>query len=51
MGLFLGIQNFILRLVTCSLRFWFGKNSGSIDLSAGFLAGVSSYYFMLNDYK
>ena len=44
-GLFLGFQNITLRAVTCSLRFWFWKNSVFTDLTAGFLAGMVSYPF------
>jgi hypothetical protein len=45
-GLFLGLQNFILRLVTCSLRFWFWRNSKFIDFFAGFTAGLASFSFV-----
>lgn len=43
MGFFLATYNSITRLITCSGRFWFEKNSPIIDTFAGFIAGLISY--------
>ena len=51
MGFFIAFQNAILRIITCSYRYYFNQNSGLTDFCAGLIAGSLTYSFIGEDFK